>query len=139
MYLQHRGPQQSTDRARNILFYALCVLYALAMAISIIDILIFCRVYTVSLDHHRCCLTLLQLVLQNMYYVEITEVTIFAFCDAIAQSILVCTTGNAYHSSNSSKDISLLDRLGSQHSCCNRSVTLSIRILTSINLSSFIV
>ena len=94
----------------------------------------------VSMDDHRC-LTLFELVSQNVetvYHFEIIEVTLFALCDVMAQSILVRTTGNCYHySSNSSKDISLLDRLGLQNSCCNRSFLISIRILKYINLSSF--
>ena len=87
-------------------------------------------------------LTLFQLVLQNveiLYHLDIIEGTVFALCDIIAQSILVRANNNHHYSSNSSKDISLLDRLGLQHSCCDRSVILSIRILTSINLSSFTV
>ena len=53
MYLQHRGSQQGTDRAKNILFYALWVLYALSVATSIIEILIFCWSDAVSMDDHR--------------------------------------------------------------------------------------
>ena len=56
IYLQHCGSQQSTDRPKNILFYALWVLYALTMATIIVDVL---RLYwiidmTVSMDDHRC-------------------------------------------------------------------------------------
>ena len=134
MYLQHCGSQQSTsDRAKNILFYALCVLYALTTATGTIDILHY-WVYTVSMDHHRCCLTLFQLVLQNIEILYRIEIALFGLCDVIAQSILVRTTGNGYHySSDSSKDISLLDCVGLQHSCCNCSVILSVRILRYIN------
>ena len=95
---------------------------------------------TVSMDDHRC-LTLFELVLQNVetvYHLEIIDVTLFALCDVIAQTILVRTTGNTHHySSNSSKDISMLDCLGLQNSCCGRSVILGIRIFRYINLSSF--
>ena len=67
--------------------------------------------------------------------------TIFACCDFIAQSILVRTTDNTHHllhsSTNCSKDISLLDCVGLQHSCCDCSLILSIGILRSINLFSF--
>ena len=146
MYLQHRGSDQSTDRAKNILFYALWALYALAMATNIIDTLEFCLIYiTVSMDDHRC-LTLFQLVFkwQNIkikYCLNIIQGTLFAFCDVMAQSILVrSTTDNGYYySSNSSKDISLLDCLGLQHPCCDGSIILGIRILRYINLSSFTV
>ena len=89
-------------------------------------------------DHRR--LTLFQLVLQNsetLYHLEIIDATLFALCDVIAQSILVRPTGNTYPSSNSSKDISLLDRLGLQHSCCDCSIILGIYILKYIDLSSF--
>ena len=142
MYLQHCGSQQSTDRAKNILFYALWVLYALTTATSISDILQFCWIdVAVSGDDHRC-LNFFELVLQNVETVNrinIIENTFFALCDVIAQSILVRPTGNAYHLSNSSKDISLLDCLGLQLSCCDRSVILNVRILRSINLFSFTV
>ena len=140
MYLQHCRSQQSTNRGKNILFYALWALYALSTATGIIDILLFFWSDTVSMDVYRC-LTLFQSVLQNLevvYHLLIIEVILFAFCDVISQSILVRPTGNGYHYSfNSSKDISLLDYLGLQHSCGDHSVILSIRILRSIDLSSF--
>ena len=141
IYLQYRGSQKSTDRAKNILFYALWVLYALTTATIIVDMLICFLIDAVSVDHHRR-LTLFQFV-QNvetriLYHLAIIQGTVFALCDVIAQSILVRTTGNTYHhSSNSSKDISLLDRLGLQHSCGDRSVILSIRIFRYIDLCSF--
>ena len=139
MYLQHSGSQQSTYKAKNILFYALWVLYALSAATVIFDILTFCWVYAVSMDDHRC-LTLFQLFLQNIetqyYDLDIIENTVFACCDFITQIILVRTTGNAYYFSNFLKDISLLDCVELQHSCCDRSLTLGIRILRSIELFS---
>ena len=139
MYLQHCGSQQSTDRSKNILFYALWVLYAFTTATIIVDTLEFCWIDPVSMDDH-CCSTVFQLILQNieiLHYLEIIQATLFGLCDAIAQLILVRMTGNTYHLSNSLKDISLLDCLGLQHSCCDRSFILSIHILRSINLSSF--
>ena len=63
MYLQHHGSQKSTDKAKNIIFYALCALYALSMADTIIDLIL--RLGEVSMDHHAC-LTLFQLVLQDI-------------------------------------------------------------------------
>ena len=93
MYLQHRGSQKSTDRAKNILFYALWVLYASTTATIIVDILIFYWNDAVSIDDHRC-LTFFQLFLQNIEIqnqLKIIEVTAFACCDFIAQSILVRT------------------------------------------------
>ena len=108
MYLQHQGSQQSTDKAKNILFYALWVLYALSTATIIIDILGFAwpLADAVSMDYHGC-LTLFQLVVQNYqnmeiaYHLEIIEVTVFACCDFIAQLILVrMATGNIILSFN---------------------------------------
>ena len=52
MYLQHHGSQKSTDRTKNIFFYALWVLYALIMATGIIDTLHLCWIDPVSLDDH---------------------------------------------------------------------------------------
>ena len=54
MYLQHCRSQQSTDRAQNILFYALWVLYASTTATIILDILGFYWLNSVSVDDHRC-------------------------------------------------------------------------------------
>ena len=77
------------------------------MATIILDILGFYWIIdmTVSMDDHRC-LTLFELVLQNVetvYHLNIIDVTLFALCDVIAQTILVRPTGNGYHySSNSS-------------------------------------
>ena len=94
MYLQHCGSQQSTDRAnsKNILFYALWGLYALTAATIIIEMLQFCWNDSVSMDDYHCSTSLLQLILQNveiLYHLEIIEITLFGFCDVIAQSILV--------------------------------------------------
>ena len=98
MYLQHRGSQQSTDKAKNILFYALCVLYALTAATCIMAILkFFVELDTVSIDDHGC-LTLFQLVVQNnetVYHIQIIRIVIFACSDFMAQLILVRTTGQS--------------------------------------------
>ena len=99
IYLQHRGSQQGTNRANNILFYALWVLYALTTATIVVETLEICWRNSVSVDDHRC-LTLFQLILQTLeilYHLNITEITIFGLCDVIAQSILVRPTGNGYH------------------------------------------
>ena len=143
MYLQHRESQKGTDKAKSILFYALWVLYAVSAATCVIDILKYLGVWRldlVSVDDYGW-LALFQLVVQNieiMYPLQIIETTLFACCDFIAQFILVRTTDNAHHllySFSSSKDISLLDHVELQHSCCYRSFFLSTRILRSINLS----
>ena len=142
MYLRHCCGSQRSDRENNIIFYALWVLYASITALIIVDTLSFCWVYAVSM-HDHCSLTLFQLIIQNIeiqYQLQIIDVTAFACSDFIAQMILVRPTGNAYYySSNFSKDISLLDCLGLQHSYCDCSVILSIRILRYINLSLFTV
>ena len=95
IYLAHRGSRQSTDKAKNILFYALCVLYALTAATNIIDILVSSWPDLVSVDDHGCLILFQLVVLQTMiiaYHLQIIGVTLFACCDFIAQSILVCTT-----------------------------------------------
>jgi len=71
MYLQHRGSQKGTDKAKNFLFYALCVLYALSTATFILDIL-----YT-------------WIDLLNFSHLAVIEATLFASCDFMAQSILI--------------------------------------------------
>ena len=54
MYLQLHGSQHSTDRAKNILFYARWVLYAWTTATIILDTLEFHWNGSVSMDDHRC-------------------------------------------------------------------------------------
>lgn len=57
IHLHHHGSQQKTDdKAKNILFYALWVLYALTAATSIIDMLPFSWRYAVSM-YDYCCST----------------------------------------------------------------------------------
>ena len=52
VYLHQRGSQKSTDRAKNILFYALLVLYTLSAATTIMDILVSSWPDAVSMDDH---------------------------------------------------------------------------------------
>ena len=54
MYLKHYYGSlgQSTDKAKNILFYALCVLYTLTAALNIVDILGFFWPDLVRMDDH---------------------------------------------------------------------------------------
>ena len=56
IYLQHRGSQKSTDKAKNILFYAPWVLYTLSVATIIVAMLEFYWIanVAVSMDDHRC-------------------------------------------------------------------------------------
>ena len=98
MYLQHHGSQKNTDKVKNILFYALCVLYALSASICIMAIVNCFGLNPVSMDDHGC-LTLFQLIVQNILkYLGIVGNTTFACSDFIAQFILVRTTSNSYHS-----------------------------------------
>ena len=73
------------------------------MATIILDTLEFCWLNSVSVNDHRC-LTLFELVLQNVetvYHLYIIDITAFALCDVMAQSILVRKTGKDYYLSNS--------------------------------------
>jgi hypothetical protein len=38
LYLQYRGSTKSTDKANNIIFYALCALYFLSVAALLLDV-----------------------------------------------------------------------------------------------------
>ena len=129
MHLQHHGSQKD---AKNILFYALWVLYALSAGTSIIHIITIYWRNAVSMDVHGC-LTFLQLIVQNVEILylreiirlEIIQVTVFACCDFIAQFILVSTAGNAYHlpsSCSSSKIYRCWIMWGLQYSCRDRSL-----------------
>ena len=98
MYLEHHGSRQSIDKAKNILFYALWVLYALTVATIIVDILVCLELPDpVSIDDHGCLILFQLLDVQTIvYHFQIIGVTLFTCCDFIAQSILVRTTGNTY-------------------------------------------
>jgi len=76
MYLQHHGSQQSTsEKAKNILFYALWVLYTLSAATSIMDMLGYFWVPEIDIE--------------ALYHLQILQYTVFACCDFIAQFILI--------------------------------------------------
>lgn len=74
------------------------------------------------------------------FRLTIVQTTFSGCCDILAQCILVrinyCTY-NPFYSLKSSKDIPLLDRMGSKYLCHNRSFILGNRIHWSVNLSSF--
>ena len=93
MYLQHHGSPQRTEKTKSILFYALSVVYTLSATTIITDILVFSWPGAVSMNYHGC-LIFLKLVVQSVevvYHLQIIQGIAFAFCDFIAQSVLVRT------------------------------------------------
>jgi len=76
MYLQHHwhGSQQSTDKAKNILFYALWVLYTLSAVTGVADML---------------AVSWRDASLEIVHQLGIIQVVAFACCDFIAQFILI--------------------------------------------------
>jgi hypothetical protein len=80
--------------ANHILFYALCFLYVLSVATIAFDIVSFATTTTVS--NNKCLFYILcanNWVGQNvtiLYAIDTIQFTLFACCDFIAQSILVC-------------------------------------------------
>jgi len=74
MYLQCYGSQRSTDKAKNILFHGLWVLYVLSAATGIIDIVTFLW---------------LDASIEVLYDLQIIQYTVFACCDFIAQFMLI--------------------------------------------------
>ena len=98
MYLQRHGSQKSAYKAKNIVFYALWVLYALSAVTSIVEILDIS--VSVSMDNHGCLISfqlLVRNIVVNHRVLGIIQITVFACCDFIAQFILVRTFGNAHH------------------------------------------
>ena len=101
MYLQyHSLSAKGADNARQTFSYALCVLYALAVAFIAFDIVIFVAVLT-SVHFSTSRLSAMQTPDLNMSTVyrlgSIVQPIMCGFCDFIGQSILVRTTGdNAY-------------------------------------------
>jgi len=76
MYLQHHGSQQqNTDKAKNIIFYALWVLYALSAITSSVSIVLGCPWSSANIE--------------MVHHLGIIKVTAFACCDFITQFILI--------------------------------------------------
>ncbi|KAF8797777.1 hypothetical protein BYT27DRAFT_7265331 [Phlegmacium glaucopus] len=76
MYLQHWSSQKGNCRTKKIIFYALCTLYVLTVAIVVGDVIYF--IY--SFDGNLATATL---------HISFIENTVIGFCDFIAQSILI--------------------------------------------------
>jgi len=74
IYLRYRAFKQDQGRnnAKNIFFFAICVLYASSVAIIFLDI----AIVLVNIDRIVVCL-------------QISQIIVFACCDFIAQSILI--------------------------------------------------
>ena len=124
------------------------MLYALSAATSIIDIVEFCLEDAVSMDSdHGCFFFEFCLIICTEHRDYSPPFNYSSRCICLLrlyrpiypstynwQMLIINTLVN---SSNFSQDISLLDYMGLQHLCCDRSFILSICILRFINLSSF--
>ena len=116
-------------RTTNIVFYALCLLYALSTATFASDLpetIIFVSNISICKNIISLLLVIMQLGIlppvqleidiQSITPVIISQITINGCCDFISQCILVrinhCTTYRLFYSPKSFKDLPLLDRVG---------------------------
>ena len=153
MYLQC---PTKTSRTARILFYALCLLYFLSTVNVITDLV----ALILEVSNNSICKNLTFFYISavqsrirtlstqgqidsepTLFQLVAIQTTASGCCDFLAQCILVrlnhCTvTYHPFYSHKSCKDLSMLDRVGSQHPCRDHSFNLGNHILRSVDLSS---
>ena len=150
MYIQYHASKELGIDKRNILFYAVCILYILSTATFILEITNTVTQVSKTYIHNNNffyvntaqVLTSLSpsksnlFRLQALYY---TLVTVSNLCDFISQGILVGLNRYPYLSfslfMSIFKDLPMLGHMGSQSSCDNYSFNFITRILGSVNKS----
>lgn len=137
MYLiQH---QESNDKMKTILFYALCVLYALSIATISMDVVIFViQVDVVSNIFIKkralirlCSISCTTSIFSNQHYsvAVISSLNLFWYAQLTIPIILYYLKVQIF------KDLPLLDCMGLRYPSGDPSFTFNNRILRSVNLS----
>ena len=146
MYIHYHASKEFGIDKRDILLYAVCILYILSTVSFIVD-----NVTQVSktCTHNNNfyvnsaqVLTRLSPSESNLFRLQVlynTSTTANALCDFISQGILVGLDRYPYLSFSSFmsifEDLPMLGHMGSQHSCDNYSFNFITRILGSVNKS----
>ena len=135
MYLQyHAAKKRSNNVKENTIFYALCVVYALSMAIMALDIAV--SVTTAFVSNYIFFFNFVLIRVVQRLFITIQPIA-FACCDFITQSILVCTTRQCPSIQFIHlifKDTPLLYSVVPKYPHCDHSFNFSICILRSVNL-----
>ena len=149
MYIQYHASKELGIDKRNILFYAVCILYILSTASFILDIADTVTQVSETCIHNNNfsvntaqALTILSpsksnlFRLQSLYY---TTITVSTLCDFIAQGILVGLNCYPYLSfslfTSIFEDLPMLGHMGSQYLRDNYSFSFITGILGSVNKS----
>ena len=135
MYIQHHTSKELGIDKRNILFYAVCILYTLSTASFIVDTTgTVTQVSKTCIRSNNFSANTAQVL--AFYY---TSITANALCDFISQGILVGLNRYLYLSFylfvSIFEDLPMLGHMGSQYLCDNYSFNFITRILGSVNKS----
>ena len=149
MYIQYHASKELGIDKRNILLYAVCILYILSTATFAIDISGTVIQVSKTCIHNNYfyvnttqALTLLNPSKSNLFRLKAlkyTQTTVDSLCDFISQGILVSLNRYLYLSfslfMSIFEDLQMLGHMGSQYPCDNYSFNFSTRILGSVNKS----
>ena len=149
--MQCQASRKEIDNTKQIIFYALCVLYVLSVALVALETGGFVATIFVSnkgsllfflffFFFQFCANQLCRGAQTDDFNVmgNIARSVLYGCCDFIAQSILVRTTEQCLSIPFIYlifKDTPLLDCVGLQHPCGDHSLHFSICMLRSVNLS----
>ena len=149
MYIQYHTSKELGIDKRNVLLYAVCILYILSTVSFILDTTgTVIQVSKTCIHNNNFSVNTAQVLaslspsksnlfrLQAVYY---TSVTVNTLCDFISQGILVGLNRYSYLSfclfMSIFEDLPMLGHMGSQYSCDNYSFNFIPRILGSVNKS----
>ena len=146
MYIHTHASKELGIDKRDILLYAICILYILSTVSFIVDIT--CNVTQVSktcIHNNNFYVNTAQVLSpseSNLFRLKVlycTAGTAGTLCDFISQGILVGLNRYSYLSiylfMSIFEDLPMLGHMGSQHSCDNYSFNFITHILGSVNES----
>ena len=106
MYIQHQASKESGIDKRNILLYALCILYILSAVTVALDVVLFFALNEVSkscIHYNRFFIYTVQILTapspseSSLFrYGAHASITVAGLCDFISQGILVCINLHSY-------------------------------------------
>ena len=154
MYMQYHASKELEIDKKNILLYALCILYILSTATVVLDVTrnvtvgnflqpLPKQIFYLHLSGQGLHLTPNSPLVQLLHLLQVS-ITLTGLCDFISQIILVCQRAPAifiiyFLFISIFKDLSMLGNMGSQNPCHNYSVNFSACVFGSVNSILYII
>jgi hypothetical protein len=150
MYLSHYE-SKDTDKTKNILYYALCVLYVLSVATLSLDVGFFVYDEVSSRPIHKndhlsfvlisCAVRHRSLYQDNLVpcYISINSSLLLRLSRPVNLSMHQLPCLSPIVLIQIFKGLSLLDRVGPEYPRRDHSINISIHIFRSVNLSEFFI